>query len=232
MENESQTQAGESGREPRLADRVRAIVADGSEVRSKIADAVRQAAAVIHETGGSLGDVSKSVLDEAVGAAADQAEPGSVLREVIDGIGDGFGAAAQAVDLALTEARSKGRQFAKDELHAVADDFLSLGGLLVETTMRTMREAGSFVKDQAVDLTAHAERTASRVRPDLESAASAAASDAGGTLREAARAGVSAARHGGGSLLAAVGNLLQKAGDTLKSGDGRTADKPGAPEPD
>jgi ElaB/YqjD/DUF883 family membrane-anchored ribosome-binding protein len=216
MENESPEQgaAGE-GRQP-LAERIRAIIEDGSDVRGKISDAVRQAAAAIHETGESLGDVSKSVIDEAVGAAKDEASSGKVLREVIDGVGDGFGSAAQAVDLAMAEARSKGHEFASEDLRAAADDFRSLGQLLVETTGRAIREAGSFVKDQAGDLTEHAERAANRVRPDLESAASAAASDLGGTIKEAARVGASAARQGSGTLFAIMGELMQKAGNSLK----------------
>lgn len=216
MENDSPEQAEVGGGRQPLAERIRAIIADGSDVRGKIADAVRQAASAIHETGESLGDVSKSVIDEAVGAAKDEASSGKVLREVIDGVGDGFGSAAQAVDLAMAEARSKGHEFASDEMRAAADDLRSLGQLLVETTGRALREAGSFVKDQAADLTEHAERAANRVRPDLESAASAATGDLGGTIKEAARAGASAARQGSGTLFALMGELMQKAGKTLK----------------
>ena len=225
MENDSQAEAAEGTERQALGDRVKAIVADGSDVRNKIADAVRQAAAMIHETGESLGDVSKSVIDEAVGAAKDEAGAGTVLREVIDGVGDGFGTAAQAVDLAVSEARSKGQEFAKDELHSAADDLRSLGSLLVETTGNAIRDAGSFVKDQAKDLTSHAERTAKRMRPDLEAAASAAAGDVGGTIKQAARAGVSAARQGSGTLLSIMGGFIEKAGDSLKLEDSGDEDK-------
>jgi ElaB/YqjD/DUF883 family membrane-anchored ribosome-binding protein len=219
-ENEpGQVDAAEGSEQQPFAERIKSIVADGSDVRSKIADAVRQAAAMIHETGQSLGDVSKSVIDEAVGAASDEAESGTVLREVIDGVGDGFGSAAQAVDLAVAEARTKGHEFAKDELHTVANDLRGLSELLVETTGRALRGAGGFVKEQASDLTAHAERTAKRVKPDLESAASAATGDLGGTIKQAARAGASAARQGSGTLIAIMGGLLQKTGDALKLDD-------------
>jgi hypothetical protein len=230
MENESHTETSKGDAAQTFADRIRAIVADGGDVRAKVADAVREAAAMIHETGESLGDVSKSVIDEAVGAASDEAEPGSVLREVIDGVGDGFGSAAQAVDLAVSEARSKGQEFAKEELHTVANDLRGLGELLVEATGRAVRETGGFVKEQLSDLTAHAERTAKRVRPDLESAASAAADDLGGTAKQAAKAGVSAARQGSGALIAIMGDLMQKAGGALKvdSGDGGDADEDSA----
>ena len=91
-----------------------------------------------------------------------------------------------------------------------------LGELLVETTGRAIRKTGGFLKEQASDLTDHAERTAKRVRPDLESAAKAAAGDVGGTLKEAARAGASAARQGSGTLISIMGDLMQKAGNALK----------------
>lgn len=226
MENDSQQLAAGGEGQPSLAERIRAIVADGSDVRTKIADAVRQAASAIHETGESLGDVSKSVIDEAVGAAKDEASSGTVLREVIDGVGDGFGSAAQAVDLAMAEARSKGHDFASDELRTAADDLRGLGQLLVETTGRAIREAGSFVKDQASDLTEHAERAANRVGPDLESAASAASGDLGGTIKEAARASAAAARQGSGTLFAMMGELMQKAGESLKVDETDDADPP------
>ncbi|MGI9244935.1 MAG: DUF6781 family protein, partial [Verrucomicrobiales bacterium] len=151
MENESQELAGAGEGQQSLAERIRAIIADGGDVRNNIADAVRQAASAIHETGESLGDVSKSVIDEAVGAAKDEASSGTVLREVIDGVGDGFGSAAQAVDLAVAEARSKGQGFASDELRTAADDLRGLGQLLVETTGRAIHEAGGFIKEQASD---------------------------------------------------------------------------------
>ena len=216
-QNGETTQNGGGDGQKSFAERVRAIVEDGSDVRAKIADAVRQATAMIHETGESLGDVSKSVIDEAVGAVSDEAESGTVLREVIDGVGDGIGTAAQAVDLAVAEARSRGQEFAKEELHTVADDLRGIGGLLVETTGRAIRGTGGFVKDQLSELTDHAERTAKRVRPDLESAASAAAGDVSGALKETARAGVSAARQGGGTLISIMGSLIHKAGDSLKT---------------
>ncbi len=226
MENDEQQPEVEEENTERtpLADRIKAIVADGGDIREKIADAVREAAAMIHETGESLGDVSKSVIDEAVGAASDEADSGTVLREVIDGVGDGFGSAAQAVDLAVTEARGKGQEFAKEELHTVANDLRGLGQLLVETTGQAVRKTGGFLKDQATDLTAHAERTAKRVRPDLESAARSAAGDVGGTIKEAARAGASAARQGSGTLISIMGELIQKAGNALKVDDKKEAE--------
>ncbi len=229
MENDSQQLAAGGEGQPTLAERIRAIVADGSDVRAKIADAVRQATSAIHETGESLGDVSKSVIDEAVGAAKDEASSGTVLREVIDGVGDGFGSAAQAVDLAMAEARSKGHDFASDELRTAAADLRGLGQLLVETTGRAIREAGGFVKDQASDLTEHAERAANRVRPDLESAASAASGDLGGTIKEAARASAAAARQGSGTLFAMMGELMQKAGESLKVDETDDKDPPEGP---
>ena len=56
-----------------LADRIRSIVADGGDIRENIADAVRQAVAMVQETGESLGEVSKTVMDEALGAANEEA---------------------------------------------------------------------------------------------------------------------------------------------------------------
>ena len=206
---------------PALADRIRTIVSDGGDVRAKVADAVREAAAAISDTGESLGEASKSVIDEAVGAASEEAASGTVLREVIDGIGDGFGSAAQAIGLAVSEARGKGQEFASEELHSVANDLRGLSELLVETTGDAIRKTGKFVKEQASDLTAHAENTAKRVRPDLESAARAAASDVGGTIKQAARAGASAAKQGSGTLFSLTGDLMKSAGDALKSGDAK-----------
>ena len=201
------------------SERVKTIIADGKDIRSKVADVVREAVAIIHETGESLSGVTKSVMDGAAQAAAGEIGKegaSSALREVIDGVGDGIASTTQAIDLAVAEARGKGEQFAHEDLSGLVRDLRSVGQLFVETTGRALSSTSHHLKEQVSDLTAHAERTAERVRPGLESAASAAAHDIEGVVSESARAGISAVRQGTGALFTALGSLFQKTGDLIK----------------
>ncbi|MFT4549241.1 MAG: ElaB/YqjD/DUF883 family membrane-anchored ribosome-binding protein [Verrucomicrobiales bacterium] len=203
-----------------LIETIRKIVSDGDEIRHRVADAVREAGAAIGETGETLADISKSVIDEAVEAASsklDENRSGEALREVIEGVGDGLHSTAQAVDLAMLEARGKGREFADEDLGSVAEDLRSIAGLFVETTERALRGAGGHLKEQVSGLVDHAEHTAKRVKPQLESAASTVSGDAVGIAKQTARAGVAGVREGVGALLAAVGGILKDSGEGIKT---------------
>lgn len=208
MENPSEiTAAGRS-----FAQRVEAIVEDGREVRASTSAAVREAFGIIHKADESLGQMVDTVIGQALGAAAkkiDDPAADTTLREVIDGLGDGFETTAQAVELAVSEAQGKAQHFAEEDLHSAAKDLRSIGELLLETAQKTAKTLADGASDQASLLLEHAEHTANRLRPTLESAARAAADDAKGIATQVAGATAAATRQGLGALFTELGARLQ-----------------------
>jgi hypothetical protein len=167
---------------------------------------------IVHKADESLGEIVDTVIDQALGAAAkkiDDPSADATLREVIDGLGDGLETTAQAVELAVAEAQGKAQHFAEEDLHAAAKDLRSIGELLVETAQKTAKTFAEEAGDQASLLLEHAEHTAKRLRPTLESAARTAANDTTGIATQVAGATAAATRQGLGALFAELGARLQ-----------------------
>lgn len=204
-----------------LRARIDAIVREGRDVRGEVSRAVADASVTLREGREEMARVSSAVMDAAVTAASestDAPEGTGTLREVIDGLGDGFSTTAQAAQLAIQEARAKGRQFADDDLRKVAREFGSLGQLIVDTLEQAIKGVGGHLAGQADGLREHASRTLERVRPSLESAAGAATDAPKAFVKEAGEAGASAAQQAAGTLFTELGAFLQKAGERLRDG--------------
>ncbi len=192
---------------------VKEIVAAGRDVRARIRETWLDAAGRASETGGISGLVRR-----AVDAAADGVrksvpdDPASVLRQVIDGLGDGLSTAAHATRLALREAADQGRAFAADDVRRLEDDLGTVASMFTTTVADAAGRVSSLVSSQAKDLAEHARRTMSTVRPDLDAAVAAARKEPGRLVQESAEAGVEMTRRAAGSLLAAIGGFFAEAG--------------------
>lgn len=201
-----------------VRERVEAIVQADEDVRGQVAGLIADTAAQFHLAGRGLVGLSRSVIDgtkEAMQKSMPTA-PDSVLRQVVDGLGDGFSAAAQATQLAVGEARSKGEEFAAVDLTAAAEDLGTLGGMFVETVGKTLEGAEAQLAGQAQELQVHAERTVTRIRPSIESALSTATQDPGKLAGEV----VEVSRRAAGELFGAIGKLMQQAGKRMSDGEG------------
>ncbi|MEM8756934.1 MAG: DUF6781 family protein [Planctomycetota bacterium] len=201
------------------------VIRSGGDVRAEARRIVEWAAESASDT---AADAQRRVSEtvnatiEGASAAVDRSTPDaadSTLRQVIDGIGEGLGRSAQATKLAVEEAASNGRAFAEGDLKSFAEDLRSIGELFVETVERHASSALGQASDQANALKDHAERTIGGVRPAIEDAARAAASDPAGLAGDAAQAAASVTREAAGSLFSAVGKLLGEAGDRIKPED-------------
>lgn len=214
------------------ARRAEAIAAEATNVRERIrgafVDAVRKRRLDLDE----LGDLAEDMLDGAV-AGVKKVVPDrrdSVLRQVVDGLGDGFAASAQATRLALEEARGRGETFARKELDKAARDLKTLQSMFVDTFARLSREGTKAVADQLKDLGEHAARTAERIKPPVQSALAEAVKHPVKLAGETASAGLRAAPRAAGMLLQSVSGLLQGAAEVLaperddREGDGTGAD--------
>lgn len=204
---------------------VERIVEEGDRTQEQIRDAVEEAAGRAAESSKSMRDVARETIEAAVGAInrSMPEDPDSVLRSVIDGVGEGLERTAQATKLAVEEASADGKHYAEHDLKLVAEDLKELGSMFADTVERGVKGAGEQTAVRLKSAREHAERTAAAIRPVLESAAEAALRDPIKLAGESAAAAAHLSREATGALFNAVGNLLKGAGDRI-SGGGKTKD--------
>jgi hypothetical protein len=186
-------------------------------IRSLLVDSVRERKLSLDEVGGADGAVN-GVRDSVPDKQA------SVLGEVVDGLGEGLSAAANATRLALEEARGRGESFAQEDVDKAVEDLKALEDLFTKTVSDLARRAGSELSGQAKDLGAHAKRTAEHLRPAVESAVKEAARHPVQMARDSATAGLKAAPKAAGMLLQAAAGMLEGAADLL-TGESKKKDE-------
>jgi len=200
-----------------IQDQADAIVADGQDVRSRIARLFTQTAEKFHFDRDGLIGLARSILAGA-GRAADRAvghDPGSVLRQVVDGLGDGLSAAAIACQLTFEEARAQGKSFASEDLAKIRSDLKTVAAMFVDTVAVAAGKFQSLAAGQLQSVRAHAEKAQARIMPAITSALVAAGEHPIQFTSESARAGLDVSRQALGALFDAVGRRLQQAGQRL-----------------
>src|SRR5512138_2328562 len=100
------------------------IAQHGRDVRAEISRLASRAAEQFHRTRDGLVGLSRAVVEGALDGArqATPAQSESVLRDVVAGLADGLAISAHAVKLTLDESRSRGTQFAREDLDKIAGD--------------------------------------------------------------------------------------------------------------
>ncbi|MGE5194277.1 MAG: DUF6781 family protein [Deltaproteobacteria bacterium] len=211
MNTEQKTQAG------LVRGQVEAIVAEGNEVRQQVSEVVAEAAERFHLYPEGLIELAQAVMDGAFEAVRKSVptEPESTLRQVIDGLGDGFSTAALAGKLAIEEAASRGKAFATEDLARMTRNLTALADRFVKTVSATGGAFSSITQQQLDGLRQHVVTTHARIRPSLESAAAAAAQQPLQFARESVGAGAALARQGLGALFTAAGRSIYVAGKQL-----------------
>jgi hypothetical protein len=206
-----------------VREKVEAIVADGQNVRAQVSQLVTESADRFQLNREGLIGLTQSVLD-ATATAVDKVvphDPASVLRQVVDGLGDGLSAAALASRLAVEEAEAQRKSFADEDLSKLNKDLKAIGNLFVDTVFTAAKKARSVTATQLTTLRDHATTTVKRIQPSLESAISAVQKHPLQFAKESVGAGLAMSRQAVGTLFGAVGRTLQKAGQVI------TGDKPG-----
>jgi hypothetical protein len=200
------------------------IVADGTEIRERLGEAVAQAAEKSQQSGQGLVALVRAVmegaregLDRSVPADADD-----VLRQVVDALGDGFCRAALAARLAMEEARSSGRQFAREDLVRLRDDLQEVKRLFQEAVSRALKGGRQLTASQFSGACEHAGRVRERMGGVLGTVLDAVRRDPILLGKESLIAGVSTGRHAAGALFHALGTMLERAGDRLRNDGTKT----------
>jgi len=204
-----------------VQEQAEAIVTQGQDVRARISRLFTQTAAKVHLDREGLIGMARSILTGAA-QAADRAvghDPGSVLRQVVDGLGDGLSAAALACRLTFEEAQAQGRSFAAEDLAKMRTDLKTVAEMFVDTVANTGVKFQSLAAGQLHALRAHAEKAKDRILPGITSALVAAGEHPVQFTSESAKAGLDVSRQALGGLFAAVGRRLQQAGERLSGGE-------------
>jgi hypothetical protein len=201
-----------------LKTRAERIVADGTEIRPRLREAIANAAEQSQQNGQGIVGVVQAVLDGAQEGLQKSMspDPNDVLRQVVDGLGDGLSQTALAARLAVEEAGSVGRQFAQEDLMRLRDDMMAINTLFTEAVFRTLRNAGNMTVNEVNSLTTHACNVRDRVSPVVGSVLEAVSRDPILLGTESVQAGVNMSRHAAGALFQAVGNMLERAGTQLR----------------
>lgn len=199
------------------AEKARKIAAEAKDVRQRVRNAFVETVRKRKLDLDQLGKLAEQMVDGTVAGlkkvVPDRRE--SVLRGVVDGLGDGFSATAQATRLALEEARGRGETFTRGELKKAARDLEALQSMFNDTVSRLARKGGETLSGQIKGLGDHAARTAERIRPSIQSALSEAVKHPVQLAGETATAGLKAAPRAAGMLLKSASGLLQGAADLL-----------------
>jgi ElaB/YqjD/DUF883 family membrane-anchored ribosome-binding protein len=195
-----------------------AIAREGADIRNKISKLASDAAERCHREAEGLVSLARAVMEGAAkgveGALPDKAA--SVFRQVIDGLADGLATSAHAAKLTLEEARSRGAQFAREDLDKIAHDFRAVGEGFVDAAGETFKAVRSHAASQGQQLREHARETLTRVKPAFESAIRAAAREPVQLGKEALQAGAAATRHAAGTLFSELAKRLEQAAQHLK----------------
>ncbi|MCE9534251.1 MAG: hypothetical protein K8T89_24490 [Planctomycetes bacterium] len=209
--------SGTDNPQPFIQAKIEAIVAQGDEVRKKVSELVTGSADNLHFSKQGMIDLSRSVMEGAT-AALDKAvpkDPQHVLRQVIDGLGDGLSTAALATRLAMEEAKAQNKSFADEDLSKMTADLRTVGDLFVDTVSQTAKKFKSISAAELGALRTHSEQTVKRLLPSINSTIAAIAERPLQFGKESFEAGISLSKQALGSLFGAVGRRMEEASKRL-----------------
>lgn len=198
---EAVREAVESGQD--VTERVRQIVVDLFQGR-------RSATATARDTVQGIVETATDIANRSAPAKAD-----SIVREVVDGIGNGLGMVAQTTQYAVKEAADRGQRFASEDLERARKDLSGIRDILADTVKyfadRVSTESGSTFRE----LKSHAERTLAAATPVVTSSLEALAKHPVQTAGEVAGTAFRGGQLTAGALLSAVSGALAGAAEVI-----------------
>lgn len=206
-----------------ITDAIKVVVEEGQKVRERVTKIMTDQMQGEEFSVANLGKTARHVMETAVATTAERVnkalppESESVLKDVVYGIGDAFGAAAKAAGTAFESAKAHGKEFASDDVKKVTVELKDMASAFVDTISAAARSAADHGADFAKSSTDAAHEAAQQIKPQVEGALTAAAQHPVELTKEAAQAGARAGRDAASSLFAILGGMMQKAADALKT---------------
>ena len=205
-----------------VTDVIQVILEEGRQVRDRIKKIVASSAQDEEFSVASLGKAARNVMQAAYETVGQQVEKSvrrdqeGVLRDVVYGIGDAFGAAARAAGAAFESATKHGREFASEDVKRVTVELRNLASTMIGSVTAAGESAVGHAADFAKSASQHATKAAAEIKPEVESALSAAAQHPVTLTKEAAKAGVDVSRQVAGALFSVLGDMMNKAAAAMK----------------
>lgn len=201
------------------------IASEGDDVRARTRDLVVDSIRHGAEAAGRLPDAAAKVLDGAWKGLRNVADEkrASVFSEVLDGLTDGLSKGAHALKLTVQEARGHGRTYAEDEVKGAVHDLRTLETMLVERVEKLVSTSAKTTANETKTLLSHAQRAASSMRPEIESAIKAAEEHPIGLVKETASVVTGATRRATGTLLQGIAGVLDGLGESVRGGKARSS---------
>ena len=200
-----------------LNDTIESILADGRDVRNKIATLISQKAEKYQLNKQGLVALTQTTMDEARAVLEKSLphDPDAALRQVVDGLGDGLSTAVLASRLTFEEARAHQRAYAEEDLTTLSHDLRTLGELFVDTVSKA---AGKFKNATAAEVGAfrsHAEKTAKRLLPSIRTTLATIAEHPLQLGKETIETGMNISTQAVGALFTAIGQRINDASQRL-----------------
>ncbi|MGD9789444.1 MAG: DUF6781 family protein [Phycisphaerales bacterium] len=195
----------------------RRIVQQGNDIRSRINRLARGAmAGNMAEVREVVSSTLHGVKEELASVLPEKRE--SVLRQVVDGLGDAIEAGSDAVKEAVDHAAKRGERLRKTDLKAISKELRGIEESFVDTVKESASTLERHARLEARDVAAIAKKAAKRIAPAARSAADALDGHVVDAAKEAASTAGKAARVLAGSAAEGVAGVLKKAGKSLKKG--------------
>jgi hypothetical protein len=194
------------------------LVAEGEDVRRRVAEVVSQEACRCQESGKGFVELIQSVIDGARDGLekALPRERDNVLREVVEALGDGLSQTALAARLAVEEAVSSSRRYREQDLTRLGDDLTAIRSLFEETVAQSLKKGKQLTADQIANAKTHATRVADSLTPVFTEFFDTVRQNPVAFARQSINGGVSAGQGAAESLCTSLSRLLKQAGCELE----------------
>lgn len=194
-----------------------ASVQPGQDIREAVRDltlrALRTRSLQMQEIKSVVNAISEGI---SLGLEHRGNEAKSALSEAMRGLDDALSRTAQAMQLALKQVTSQGKDFSEHELHDALEDLKFLEEEFFATVGKVADSAGAKLKQELQDLLGHLRRngtdTGAQVRATLE----AFGNQVQATLGNSKANGERAAREVSSRLLQVAGGIFSGLADTIQ----------------
>jgi hypothetical protein len=140
----------------------------------------------------------------------------SVLRQVVEGLGDAYDAAARSARNAAKDVRKRGSDVVQKGVKPATRDLSKIRDELFDTVGKFRHRLSDELSDDFRAIMTRARRAGRSVSPGIRSAAGAADGKVVKLSGEVASAGAKAARQAAGSVMLAASGLLEGFADAIK----------------
>jgi hypothetical protein len=135
------------------------LVNSGQDVREKLSALTTEALTKRQLAEDEIRQVLAAITEGvSLGASARLEDMRSAMNDALHGVDDALGHAAEAMQLALSEAASHAGEFAEQDIKQAASELKNLEGMFLDTVNTVAQNANALVKNEMTAMVEHARR--------------------------------------------------------------------------